>query len=354
MAGGVPRRTESTIVLGHLFTDGALVRRRRRARADDRDGLRVSPARLPGEPRSTSRSATCTSRRRSRARPRRRGTRARCCSSTSARREQTKSVAIVDASPGQAGEGARGAADRGAPRSSTSAGRSTRWSRTRRDVGDAWLRVFVTTDGPVPGHRGPDPRRAPERARRASGVRASRRGGGGRRRPLSLARTRATSSSPTTDAHHGAEPDEALLEAFDEVLDARDGRALAHEADPARVKGFTAFRDEQTIDFEAGSTCSRSPGPPARASPRSSTRSPTRCSARSSGSAAASSQLVSQGQPRMAVTFEFAVDGRALPRDALDAGGQDGADEDPARACTTATTGAGGRGRRPRARARTR
>jgi exonuclease SbcD len=203
-----------SVILGHLFTDGALVR----PGGGEREltigiAYAISPARLPGEvsyialghvhmPQAVKGSAAP----------------ARYAGSLIqldfGEAGQRKSVVIVDASPGKPARVREVA---------LSAGRELRDVRGTLDevlamadeVGDAFLRVFVKTDGPVPGIAD----RVRESLPNALDVH------------LEYERTeRPATGEPVSALHprdqfvayfrsqHSAEPTEELLEAFDEVL----------------------------------------------------------------------------------------------------------------------------------------
>ena len=172
------------------------------------------------------------------------------------------------------------------------------------DVGDAYLRVFVDTDGPVPGIAD----RVRDELPNALDVHlvyerdddASAPAGG----PVSAMAPREQFVAYYR-AQHKAEPDPVVLEAFDEVLETRI------RGDPVRplhlkVKSFTSFRDEIEIDFTdldlfaivgpTGSGKSSLLDAMTYALFGTVERVGKQCG-----------QLVSQGQKRMAVTLDFAV-----------------------------------------------
>ena len=213
-AGFTPGRIP--IVLGHLFTDGALVT----PGGGERElsigiAYAMPPSRLPGEvayvalghvhlPQAVKGSPAP----------------ARYAGSLLqldfGEAGQRKSVAIVDASPGKP------AKVREVP---LTAGRVLRDVRGTLDevlaqasaVGDAWLRVFVATDGPVPGIAD----RVREELPNALDVHLEyeREGGdAGGEEPLSSLHPREQFVAYYR-AHHQAEPVEPLLAAFDEVLE---------------------------------------------------------------------------------------------------------------------------------------
>ncbi|HSJ51923.1 MAG TPA: exonuclease SbcCD subunit D [Actinomycetota bacterium] len=204
------------IVLAHLFTDGALVT----PGGGEREltigiAYAVPPSRLPGEaayvalghvhlPQAVKGSAAP----------------ARFAGSLLqldfGEAGQRKSVAIVDAAPGKP------ARVNEVPLSS---GRQLKDLRGTLDellaqgaaAGQAWLRVFVETDGPVPGIAD----RIRDDLPNALDVhlvyeRAEGDGGGGE--PLSSLAPR-DQFVAYHEAQHGAPPPETLLEAFDEVLE---------------------------------------------------------------------------------------------------------------------------------------
>jgi exonuclease SbcD len=211
--GFSPRRIP--IVLGHLFTDGALVT----PGGGEREltigiAYAVPPSRLPGQvayvalghvhlPQAVKGSPAP----------------ARYAGSLLqldfGEAGQRKSVAIVEASAGRPAK---------VREVSLSAGRSLRDLRGTLDevvaqsgeVGDAWLRVFVATDGPVPGIAD----RVRDELPNALDVHlvyerteGSELGG----EPLSSLHPRDQFVAYHV-AHHGADPAAELLEAFDEVL----------------------------------------------------------------------------------------------------------------------------------------
>jgi exonuclease SbcD len=130
-------------------------------------------------------------------------------------REQDKSVVVVEA---QAGRPAR------ATQVPITAGRKLtdvegtfeQIGLRATDVGDAWLRVFVDTDGPVPGIAD----RVRELLPNAVDVhlRYERDEAGAEAEPLSSLRPREQFLAYFR-ASHGAEPDDALMAAFDELAE---------------------------------------------------------------------------------------------------------------------------------------
>ena len=135
---------------------------------------------------------------------------------------QRKSVAIVDAAPGKPSK---------VTEVPLSSGRELRDVRGTLDevieqgvaAGDAWLRVFVATEGPEPGIAD----RIREELPRALDVhleyeRAERRSDGGP--PLSSLHPR-DQFIAYHEALHGVPPAEALLDAFDEVLELETDKA---------------------------------------------------------------------------------------------------------------------------------
>jgi exonuclease SbcD len=130
-------------------------------------------------------------------------------------REQTKSVTIVEASPGRPAK-VREVALSAGRRLLDVEGTLDEVLDRGRALADAWLRVFVRTEGPVPG--------IAERVRDAvpNAVDVS----------LRYEREEATDDGPPLgtlqpedqflayySAHHGAPPDQRLTAAFDEVLE---------------------------------------------------------------------------------------------------------------------------------------
>jgi exonuclease SbcD len=202
------------IVLGHLFTDGALVT----PGGGEREltigiAYAVPPSRLPGEvayvalghvhlPQAVKGSPAP----------------ARYAGSLLqldfGEAGQRKSVAIVEASPGRPARVREVA---------LASGRSLRDLRGTLDevvvaggaAGEDWLRVFVTTDGPVPGIADRVRDELPNALdvhlvyERAESERAG--------EPLSSLHPREQFVAYHV-AHHGAEPADTLLAAFDEVL----------------------------------------------------------------------------------------------------------------------------------------
>lgn len=204
------------IVLGHLFTDGALVT----PGGGEREltigiAYAVPPSRLPAEaayvalghvhlPQAVKGSPAP----------------ARFAGSLLqldfGEQGQRKSVTIVDAAPGKPAK---------VTEVHLSAGRQLKDLRGTLDEvtaqgarsGDAWLRVFVRTDGPVPGIAD----RIRDELPNALDVHLEyeREGdGGGDGPPLSSLAPREQFVA-YHQSHHGVPPSEALLEAFDEVLE---------------------------------------------------------------------------------------------------------------------------------------
>jgi exonuclease SbcD len=203
------------IVLGHLFTDGALVT----PGGGEREltigiAYAVPPSRLPGEAAYVALGHVHLPQpvKGSPAPARYAGSLLQLDFGEAG---QPKSVSVVDASAGKP------AKVREIP---LAAGRALRDLRGTLDevvaqgaeAGDAWLRVFVATDGPVPGIAD----RVRAELPNALDVhlvyeRDEVRDGGGV--PLSSLRPRDQFVAYHV-AHHGAEPAAPLLEAFDEVL----------------------------------------------------------------------------------------------------------------------------------------
>jgi exonuclease SbcD len=213
-AGFSPGRVP--IVLAHLFTDGALVT----PGGGEREltigiAYAVSPSRLPGEVAYVALGHVHLAQavRGSPAPTRYAGSLLQLDFGEAGQR---KSVAVVEASPG------RPAKVREIP---LSAGRRLRDLRGTldevvaqgADAGDDWLRVFVATDGPVPGIAD----RVRDELPNALDVHlvyerteGSSQGG----EPLSSLHPRDQFVAYHV-AHHGVEPAEPLLAAFDEVLE---------------------------------------------------------------------------------------------------------------------------------------
>ncbi|MBI3647198.1 MAG: exonuclease SbcCD subunit D C-terminal domain-containing protein [Actinobacteria bacterium] len=201
------------VLMGHLFTDGALLGKGERELTIGM-AYAISPGRLPGT------AAYCALGHVHR--PQKvRGAPAPTRYAGSllqldfGEAEQAKSVTIVDASPGAPAE---------VREIGLTAGRSLLDLRGTLDevtameeeVGDAFLRVFVRTDGPVPGIAD----RVREALPNALDVqldyeRAEATGSG---EPVASLQPREQFAAYFR-AHHAAEPSEELLGAFDEVLE---------------------------------------------------------------------------------------------------------------------------------------
>jgi DNA repair protein SbcD/Mre11 len=203
------------IVMGHLFTDGALVT----PGGGEREltigmAYAVPPSRLPAEaayvalghvhlPQSVKGSPAP----------------ARFAGSLLqldfGEAGQRKSVAVVEASPGKPAK---------VTEVPLSSGRALKDLRGPLDaviaqgasVGDAWLRVFVEVDGPTPGIADRIRDELPN-ALDVHLVYERQEGGGPGDVPLSSLHPREQFVA-YHEAHHGAAPSEAVLEAFDEVL----------------------------------------------------------------------------------------------------------------------------------------
>jgi exonuclease SbcD len=213
-AGFTPRRIP--IVLGHLFTDGALVT----PGGGEREltigiAYAVPPSRLPAEaayialghvhlPQAVKGSPAP----------------ARFAGSLLqldfGEAGQRKSVALVDAAPGKPAKvtevplsSGRGLKDLRGTLGEVLARGAT--------VGDAWLRVFVETGGPVPGIADRIRDELPN-ALDVHLVYEREEGEGGRGEPLSALAPR-DQFVAYHRAQHGAEPSEGLLRAFDEVME---------------------------------------------------------------------------------------------------------------------------------------
>ena len=130
-------------------------------------------------------------------------------------RDQEKSVCIVDASPGRPARVDEIALSSGRQLFDVHGTLDEIVSRAR-DLGDAFLRVFVSTDGPVPGIA----ERIREDLPNALDVHLVYDRGDEARpagRPVSSLAPREQFLAYLR-AEHGADPDESLVEAFDEVL----------------------------------------------------------------------------------------------------------------------------------------
>jgi exonuclease SbcD len=135
-------------------------------------------------------------------------------------RDQTKSVSIVDASPGRPAK-VREVELTSGRRLLDLHGTLDEVAARAGEVGDAFLRVFVTTDGPVPGIAD----RIRDDLPNALDVhlvyeRAEAEGRAGA--PVSSLAPR-DQFLAYYRSQHGADPDERLLESFDEVLAAEAG-----------------------------------------------------------------------------------------------------------------------------------
>jgi exonuclease SbcD len=128
---------------------------------------------------------------------------------------QKKSVAVVEASPGKPAKVTE------VPLSSGRALKDLRGSPDSviaqdANVGDAWLRVFVEVDGPTPGIADRIRDELPN-ALDVHLVYERQEGGGPGDVPLSSLHPREQFVA-YHEAHHGTAPSAAVLEAFDEVL----------------------------------------------------------------------------------------------------------------------------------------
>ena len=217
MAGAF-RPDRVNVVLGHLFTDGALVGGGERELTIGM-AYAVSPGRLPGtaqyvalghvhKPQAIPAAPSPT----------------RYAGSVLqldfGERDQTKSVSIVDASPGRPAK-VREVELTSGRRLLDLHGTLDEVASRAGEVGDAFLRVFVTTDGPVPGiadrirddlPNALDVHLVYERAEAEGRVGA----------PVSSLAPR-DQFLAYYRSQHGADPDERLLESFDEVLAAEAG-----------------------------------------------------------------------------------------------------------------------------------
>ena len=217
MAGAF-RPDRVNVVLGHLFTDGALVGGGERELTIGM-AYAVSSGRLPGtaqyvalghvhKPQAIPAAPSPT----------------RYAGSVLqldfGERDQTKSVSIVDASPGRPAK-VREVELTSGRRLLDLHGTLDEVAARAGEVGDAFLRVFVTTDGPVPGIAD----RIRDDLPNALDVhlvyeRAEAEGRAGA--PVSSLAPR-DQFLAYYRSQHGADPDERLLESFDEVLAAEAG-----------------------------------------------------------------------------------------------------------------------------------
>ncbi len=217
MAGAF-RPDRVNVALGHLFTDGALVGGGERELTIGM-AYAVSPGRLPGtaqyvalghvhKPQAVAAAPAP----------------ARYAGSLLqldfGERDQTKSVSIVDASPGRPAR-VREVALTAGRRLLDLHGTLDEVASRAGGVGDAFLRVFVTTDGPVPGIAD----RIRDDLPNALDVhlvyeRAEAEGRAGA--PVSSLAPR-DQFLAYYRSQHGADPDERLIESFDEVLAAELG-----------------------------------------------------------------------------------------------------------------------------------
>jgi exonuclease SbcD len=217
MAGAF-RPDRVNVALGHLFTDGALIGGGERELTIGM-AYAVSPGRLPGtaqyvalghvhKPQAIPAAPAPT----------------RYAGSVLqldfGERDQTKSVSIVDASPGRPAK-VREVELTSGRRLLDLHGTLDEVAAQAGDVGDAFLRVFVTTDGPVPGIAD----RIRDDLPNALDVhlvyeRAEAEGRAGA--PVSSLAPR-DQFLAYYRSQHGADPDERLLESFDEVLAAEAG-----------------------------------------------------------------------------------------------------------------------------------
>ena len=217
MAGAF-RPDRVNVVLGHLFTDGALVGGGERELTIGM-AYAVPPGMLPGtaqyvalghvhKPQAIPAAPSPT----------------RYAGSVLqldfGERDQTKSVSIVDASPGRPAK-VREVELTSGRRLLDLHGTLDEVAAHAGDVGDAFLRVFVTTDGPVPGIAD----RIRDDLPNALDVhlvyeRAEAEGRAGA--PVSSLAPR-DQFLAYYRSQHGADPDERLLDSFDEVLAAEAG-----------------------------------------------------------------------------------------------------------------------------------
>ena len=217
MAGAF-RPDRVNVALGHLFTDGALVGGGERELTIGM-AYAVPPGRLPGTAQYVAlghvhrpqdiRAAPAPTR-----------YAGSLLQLDFGERDQTKSVSIVDASPGRPAK-VREVALTSGRRLLDLHGTLDEVASRAGDVGDAFLRVFVTTDGPVPGiadrirddlPNALDVHLVYERAEAEGRVGA----------PVSSLAPR-DQFLAYYRSQHGADPDRRLLESFDEVLAAEAG-----------------------------------------------------------------------------------------------------------------------------------
>ena len=217
MAGAF-RPDRVNVALGHLFTDGALVGGGERELTIGM-AYAVPPGRLPGTAQYVAlghvhrpqdiRAAPAPTR-----------YAGSLLQLDFGERDQTKSVSIVDASPGRPAK-VREVALTSGRRLLDLHGTLDEVASRAGDVGDAFLRVFVTTDGPVPGiadrirddlPNALDVHLVYERAEAEGRVGA----------PVSSLAPR-DQFLAYYRSQHGADPDQRLLESFDEVLAAEAG-----------------------------------------------------------------------------------------------------------------------------------
>ncbi len=217
MAGAF-RPDRVNVALGHLFTDGALVGGGERELTIGM-AYAVSPGRLPGTAQYVAlghvhrpqdvRAAPAPTR-----------YAGSLLQLDFGERDQTKSVSIVDASPGRPAK-VREVELTSGRRLLDLHGTLDEVASRAGDVGDAFLRVFVTTDGPVPGIAD----RIRDDLPNALDVhlvyeRAEAEGRAGA--PVSSLAPR-DQFLAYYRSQHGADPDQRLLESFDEVLAAEAG-----------------------------------------------------------------------------------------------------------------------------------
>lgn len=217
MAGAF-RPDRVNVALGHLFTDGAIVGGGERELTIGM-AYAVSPGRLPGTAQYVAlghvhrpqdvRAAPAPTR-----------YAGSLLQLDFGERDQTKSVSIVDASPGRPAK-VREVELTSGRRLLDLHGTLDEVASRAGDVGDAFLRVFVTTDGPVPGIAD----RIRDDLPNALDVhlvyeRADAEGRAGA--PVSSLAPR-DQFLAYYRSQHGADPDQRLLESFDEVLAAEAG-----------------------------------------------------------------------------------------------------------------------------------
>jgi exonuclease SbcD len=217
MAGAF-RPDRVNVALGHLFTDGALVGGGERELTIGM-AYAVSPGRLPGTAQYVAlghvhrpqdvRAAPAPTR-----------YAGSLLQLDFGERDQTKSVSIVDASPGRPAK-VREVELTSGRRLLDLHGTLDEVASRAGDVGDAFLRVFVTTDGPVPGIAD----RIRDDLPNALDVhlvyeRAEAEGRAGA--PVSSLAPR-DQFLAYYRSQHGADPNQRLLESFDEVLAAEAG-----------------------------------------------------------------------------------------------------------------------------------